>query len=256
MQLFDFTKKFFDEAVRMFLARFTIPGEAQKIDRIMEKFAARFCSCNTTAFASPDVGYILAFSLIMLNTDAHNPSIKVENKMTKQQFVSNNRGINNGADLPAEYLEQLYDHIVEKEIEMQYERDEFSQWDKQGYIWVKESKKKDTNLTFKKTSVGRKLWCIISACCLYIFENPTDKKPLHIIPLGNLQIDSLFMEKESEVQSGFLLYNPDPAQSIKSAVEGKEVHLQQLQFLCDDRKSKIEWMLTFKLNAISAPSYR
>ncbi len=40
---------------------------------------------------SSDVGYILAFSLIMLNTDAHNPSIKPENKMTKPQFVSNNR---------------------------------------------------------------------------------------------------------------------------------------------------------------------
>jgi len=41
--------------------------------------------------SSPDVVEILAFSCIMLNTDAHNASIKREKKMTRKQFVSNNR---------------------------------------------------------------------------------------------------------------------------------------------------------------------
>ena len=36
-----------------------------------------------------DTAYILAFSTIMLNTDAHNPN--VVKKMSKQQFISNNR---------------------------------------------------------------------------------------------------------------------------------------------------------------------
>jgi hypothetical protein len=40
---------------------------------------------------SPDVLEILSFSCIMLNTDAHNPSIKREKKMTRKQFVANNR---------------------------------------------------------------------------------------------------------------------------------------------------------------------
>lgn len=31
----------FDKALRMFLNGFRLPGEAQKIDRIMEKFAER-----------------------------------------------------------------------------------------------------------------------------------------------------------------------------------------------------------------------
>lgn len=31
----------FDKAIRMFLNGFRLPGEAQKIDRIMEKFAER-----------------------------------------------------------------------------------------------------------------------------------------------------------------------------------------------------------------------
>lgn len=95
-----------------------------------------------------------------------------------------------------------------------------------------------------------------------------DKAPLHIIPLDNLQIDSLFETDRDEGfsgslcselfdQLGFLLFNNDPKGNIKSAVEGgKEVHLKELQFYCENRKAKIEWMLTFKLNLVSAPSYK
>lgn len=39
----DFTRMCFDDAIRHFLSGFRLPGEAQKIDRIMEKFAERFC---------------------------------------------------------------------------------------------------------------------------------------------------------------------------------------------------------------------
>ena len=38
---FDFQGMEFDEAIRAFLRGFRLPGEAQKIDRIMEKFAER-----------------------------------------------------------------------------------------------------------------------------------------------------------------------------------------------------------------------
>ena len=39
----DFTGMVFDDAIRHFLLDFRLPGEAQKIDRLMEKFAERFC---------------------------------------------------------------------------------------------------------------------------------------------------------------------------------------------------------------------
>lgn len=73
---FDFQKLEFDEAIRAFLQGFRLPGEAQKIDRIMEKFAERYCKCNPKAFSSADTAYVLAYSVIMLNTDAHNPMVK------------------------------------------------------------------------------------------------------------------------------------------------------------------------------------
>ena len=61
-------------------------GEAQKIDRIMEKFAERYCRDNPEAFATADAAYLLAFALIMLNTDAHNPM--AEKKLSKDDFVN------------------------------------------------------------------------------------------------------------------------------------------------------------------------
>ena len=70
----------FDDAIRHYLAGFRLPGEAQKIDRIMEKFAERFVGQNPKVFGSADVAFILAFSIIMLNTDLHNPSLKEERR--------------------------------------------------------------------------------------------------------------------------------------------------------------------------------
>ena len=112
----DFSCLEFDAALRHFLAGFRLPGEAQKIDRLMEKFAQRYVACNPGTFRSADVAYVLAYSVVMLNTDAHNPQVKA--KMTKADFVRNNRGIDDGADLPEAFLSDLYDRIVSNEIRM------------------------------------------------------------------------------------------------------------------------------------------
>lgn len=82
----------------------------------MEKYAERFVKCNPGAFKSADVAYVLSYSMIMLNTDAHNHQVK--NKMTREGFIKNNKGINDGADLPEEYLTAIFDRIVDNEIKM------------------------------------------------------------------------------------------------------------------------------------------
>lgn len=45
----DFTSQALDEAIRKFLEGFRLPGESQKIDRLMEKFAERYCKQNPGA---------------------------------------------------------------------------------------------------------------------------------------------------------------------------------------------------------------
>ncbi|CAN1308267.1 Brefeldin A-inhibited guanine nucleotide-exchange protein 2 [Linum perenne] len=113
---FEFQGMEFDEAIRSFLKGFRLPGEAQKIDRIMEKFAERYCKCNPKVFISADTAYVLAYSVILLNTDAHNPMVK--NKMSADDFIRNNRGIDDGKDVPEEYLRSLYERISTNEIKM------------------------------------------------------------------------------------------------------------------------------------------
>ena len=82
-----------------------LPRETQQIDRVMEAFADRYRQCHPTLFSSEgsrallyhstvlnlflDHPYILAFSLIMLHTDAFNKSNK--RKMTKADYIKNTR---------------------------------------------------------------------------------------------------------------------------------------------------------------------
>ncbi|KAL5197929.1 hypothetical protein ABZP36_001441 [Zizania latifolia] len=106
----------FDAAIREFLKGFRLPGEAQKIDRIMEKFAERYCADNPGLFKNADTAYVLAYAVIMLNTDAHNPMVWP--KMSKSDFVRMNTVSDAEECAPKELLEEIYDSIVKEEIKM------------------------------------------------------------------------------------------------------------------------------------------
>mmetsp|Transcript_86464 Transcript_86464/g.222718 ORF Transcript_86464/g.222718 Transcript_86464/m.222718 type:complete len:1855 (+) Transcript_86464:120-5684(+) len=126
----NFRDQDLDASLRNFLSIFRLPGEAQKIDRMMEKFAEKFCSDNADKFANADCAFVLSFSLIMLQTDLHNPGVK--NKMTKDEFVRNNRGINNNEDLPRQYLEQLYEGVANNPISLKEDEDARNRMDSQA----------------------------------------------------------------------------------------------------------------------------
>lgn len=106
----------FDMAIRHFLSGFRLPGEAQKIDRIMEKFAERYYLQNSDVFASADMAFILAFSTIMLQTNLHNPAIRDDKRMTKEQFIKQNKGITADGELPDQLLSEIYDRISSQPI--------------------------------------------------------------------------------------------------------------------------------------------
>lgn len=52
---------------------------------------------------------MLSFAIIMLNTSLHNPSVK--DKPTVDRFISMNRGINDGKDLPDDLLTVSYQFV-------------------------------------------------------------------------------------------------------------------------------------------------
>jgi IQ motif/SEC7 domain-containing protein len=110
----DFSGLHLDIALRQLLTEIHIPGEAQKIEKLVEVFARRYIECNqmfVAGFRAPDTIFVLAYAMVLLNTDLHNGSIKPERKMRQEDFVRNLRGIDAGADVDADMLRGIYDRI-------------------------------------------------------------------------------------------------------------------------------------------------
>ncbi|KAL0043362.1 hypothetical protein WJX79_002614 [Trebouxia sp. C0005] len=109
-----------DKALRQMLKDFKLPGEAQKIDRIMERFAERYCKDNPDVFQTSDGAYLLSFALIMLNTDAHNPM--ADKKLSLEDFVSMCQYQAEDSSfqpiLPEDEIAQIYQRILDTEIEV------------------------------------------------------------------------------------------------------------------------------------------
>ncbi|XP_053108371.1 cytohesin-4 isoform X4 [Hemicordylus capensis] len=208
------------QALRQFLWSFRLPGEAQKIDRMMEAFASWYCQCNPGVFQSTDTCYILSFAVIMLNTSLHNPNVK--DKTTFERFVSMNRGINDGADLHEALLRNLFDSIKNEPFSIPEDDGNdlthtFFNPSREGWLLKLGGRVK----TWKRR------WFILTDNCLYYFEYTTDKEPLGIIPLENLSVRKVDDPKKPNC---FELFNANcKGQKIKACktdgdgkvVEGK-----------------------------------
>jgi hypothetical protein len=80
----------------------------------------------------------------MLNTDAHNPKIK--KRMTKVQFVKNLQGVDDQHDIDQEFLEKVYENVVENEIRMKdvkdlMDEDEFRDIFLKGTVFLKHGRR-------------------------------------------------------------------------------------------------------------------
>ncbi|XP_006771381.2 PREDICTED: IQ motif and SEC7 domain-containing protein 3, partial [Myotis davidii] len=115
----DFSGMELDEALRKFQAHIRVQGEAQKVERLIEAFSQRYCMCNPEVvqqFHNPDTIFILAFAIILLNTDMYSPNIKPDRKMMLEDFIRNLRGVDDGADIPRELVVGIYERIQQKEL--------------------------------------------------------------------------------------------------------------------------------------------
>lgn len=119
----DFKGQSFVNGLRTFLKAFKLPGEAQKIDRLVERFSETYCLQNPGVISNKDAAYVLAFQTIMLNTDLHNPNIPEKNKMTLDGLIRNLRGTNSGAEdgnFERTFLETLYNEIKAQPFELNF----------------------------------------------------------------------------------------------------------------------------------------
>ncbi|KAH3900504.1 uncharacterized protein SCDLUD_003490 [Saccharomycodes ludwigii] len=139
---FNFQGLRVDEAIRVLLTKFRLPGESQQIERIVESFAAKYVEDqkydsdretineveDDYATVQPDADsvFILSYSIIMLNTDLHNPQVKKH--MTFDDYTYNLKGCNNNKNFPLWYLDRIYCSIRDKEIVMPEEHHGNEEW--------------------------------------------------------------------------------------------------------------------------------
>lgn len=149
LDLFDFSGKRVDEAVRLLLESFRLPGESPLIERIVTAFAKKyFATSGSDIVASEDAVFILTYAIIMLNVDQHSPKLKGSKRMELVDFARNLRGVNGSKDFPPEYLEFTFEAIKSDEIILPDEHDNQHAFD---YAW--------RELLLKSESAGPLVLC-------------------------------------------------------------------------------------------------
>ncbi|KAM7402730.1 hypothetical protein PAMP_017944 [Pampus punctatissimus] len=171
----DFSSMELDEALRKFQAHIRVQGEAQKVERLIEAYSQRYCICNpgvVRQFRNPDTIFILAFAIILLNTDMYSPNVKPERKMKLEDFVKNLRGVDDGEDIPREMLVGIYERIRKRELKTNEDH-------------VSQVQKVEKLIVGKKPigSLHHGLGCVLSlphrrlVCYCRLFEVPDPNKP-------------------------------------------------------------------------------
>ncbi|XP_029554805.1 cytohesin-1 isoform X1 [Salmo trutta] len=251
VELHEFTDLNLVQALRQFLWSFRLPGEAQKIDRMMEAFAQRYCHCNPGVFQHSDTCYVLSFAVIMLNTSLHNPNVK--DKPSHQRFSAMNRGINDGGDLPEDLLRNLYEGIKNEPFKIPEDDGNdlthtFFNPDREGWLLKRGGRVK----TWKRR------WFILTDNCLYYFEFTTDKEPRGIIPLENLSIREV---DDSKKPNCFELFIPDHRDQVikacKTEADGRVVEGNHTfyRISAPTAEEKEEWITSIKKGISRDPFY-
>jgi len=118
-----------EQGLRHFLTNcgFRLPGEAQRIDRIISTFSQCYWEDNAgdhnrCPFQDQDTVFLISFAIIMLNTDLHKSQMggtggsssgrsKQRKKMSRAEFINNLRDVNNSEEFSRDYLSTIYDSI-------------------------------------------------------------------------------------------------------------------------------------------------
>lgn len=112
----DYTQQSYPVAFRAFLnSHFSLPGDGQQVDRLVRAFAQRYHEQNPGLFADENAVYALSFSTIMLNMN-HQNAAHDQAKMSQQDFLRNNQGMNQGADFDSHLLTQVYQDICSEPL--------------------------------------------------------------------------------------------------------------------------------------------
>uniref|UniRef100_A0A8C1AY44 Cytohesin 3a n=1 Tax=Cyprinus carpio carpio TaxID=630221 RepID=A0A8C1AY44_CYPCA len=229
LELHEFADLNLVQALRQFLWSFRLPGEAQKIDRMMETFAARYCQCNPGVFQNKN-----SLDLLTYKRAAHSSLSYI---MIEYAFPSQN----------------LYESIKNEPFKIPEDDGNdlthtFFNPDREGWLLKLGGRVK----TWKRR------WFILTDNCLYYFEYTTDKEPRGIIPLENLSIREV---EEPRKPNCFELYNPSHKGQVikacKTEADGKVVEGNHVVYRISapTPEEKEEWIKSIKASISRDPFY-
>lgn len=326
IDLFDFTDLRVDEALRVLLRTFRLPGESQQIERVVERFAERYVQCQEYSVGSAppspkkpqqklkhedeeaeksdeeeendeteehlepvkpdkDSVFVLSYSIIMLNTDLHNPQVKKQ--MLLDDYKRNLRGVYNGKDFPEWYLAKIYLSIKDREIimpeehhgtdkwfddswnnmvstqnyklvdQVEFTKDEICQFDKVLFATVSEPLIQTILTVFKEASddhiVTRLMSSIdkiASICLKYELSEPIDKLTEALCELSTLtnhEIPKKLLE-ETAANSNNNIRPEIPITQIKIEKKEEEIYVSELAvYFGRDFKAQLATVVLFRL---------
>lgn len=232
---FDFREKNIDEALRSFLATFRLPGEAQIIERIVERLADHWHHTyqGERVVVDRDATFILLYAIILLNVDQHNP--KNKRPMTLQDFIRNQRGLNNKKDFPRDFLESIYIAIKTREIVMPEEQEGDLKEDYEWKLLLQANREPGADLISTASvydydvPVFEAVWSSCVAALCFIFDTAIDesivKKSLNALHSCTLVAAKFGIHEVIEkivvalCNRSLLTTKPDPSESLNDHYE-------------------------------------
>ncbi|KAF2968219.1 hypothetical protein GQX73_g5341 [Xylaria multiplex] len=175
LDLFDFSGKRVDEALRQLLESFRLPGESPLIERIVTAFAKKYHTLSDDV-ENQDAVFVLTYAIIMLNVDQHSPKIKKRMELT--DFARQVRGVNDGKDFAPEFLQATFEAIRTNEIILPDEHDNQHAFD---YAWRELLLKTESagplvhcNTNIYDADMFAATWKPIISTLSYVFMSATD----------------------------------------------------------------------------------
>jgi len=108
IRLQDFAGTSLCDALRRCFAKIPPPEQSgQFLNVLVEKFSARFHECNPRCDFTRENIAVLCYSLLLLSVDLFSPHVR--NKMSKREFIRNNRQVM--VDANRDVLSDMYDDV-------------------------------------------------------------------------------------------------------------------------------------------------
>lgn len=118
LKTFNFSDMDILEAYRLFVSTFKLGGESFILYNIILEFSKKYYSdnINNTVFTSEDEVSAFAYSILMLNTDLHDPYVKEHMKI--DEFITSNKRTGYFSNIKDDFFKSIYISIQKNPLKI------------------------------------------------------------------------------------------------------------------------------------------